>query len=175
MAMLLTTCTIKPNSLCTQQGILDYILSYGNSTVDTALRVTHLIIKHSDQYDIPRDDVTRLSGTESEFKRYAFNSGSGARGYGQIIDKHWRYGLYDIDNKKLGKYLKKHNITNIDRLKRYYYRNGYAIELMCFAISACRKHKRGDLWKGIYMYGGGYAEGADQEHMTNYMRVVMGD
>ena len=170
----LNTCTLLQERK--QDWVCNYILGYRGKnpdiTPELAIKLSALIVKYSEKYNLPYKTVSRLCGRESEFKRYAFNPNTEARGYGQILDRYWRYALYYIDDGKLGRYLKKHNYTSIERLKRYYYRDGYGMEIMCFAINACRKHKGGDLEAGIYMYGGGHSKGACQDHMAEYIDFI---
>jgi hypothetical protein len=176
LTLSLTTCINSKENRLT--WINNYITTFcqerelEHMTPELSIKLAYLIDKYTEKYDIPYKPTTKLCGRESNFKRFAYNSVTKARGYGQIIDFHWRYALYHIDDGKLGRYINRHNLKGIDRLKRYYYRDGYAIELMCFALSACRKHRKGDFKKGVYMYGGGNSKGACQEHMNDYMEFI---
>ena len=148
-------------------------MSYGNTTTEEAINLCVLMEDNSIKYKIPVDIAKRVAGVESHMKRTAYNSSSKARGLGQVIDYYWRYGLSHIDDGKLGKYLKNNNITNINKIKRYYYRWGYATEMMFFALDECRRHKRGSLPLGVYLYGGVYSKNADQEHMRKYTNYIL--
>ena len=163
---------------CTQHGnitnkILSVIGRYSHTESHTGLRIAECVKVYSEQYKLPYMVVSRLIETESRFKQFAYNSGSEARGLGQIVDYHWRYSMWHIDDGKLGKYLNENNYTNIERLKRYYYRIGYATEMTCFALDACRKIAKGDLAEGLYIYGGGRSRGACQNHMEDYTNYIV--
>ena len=167
---LLSTCSYKPLSVL--EVMINTIIKY--RPVD-GVRIASCL--HSAALEYKHDPlmIMRLCWKESRYKPNAYNSKTQARGLMQILDYYWRVGLYKIQDGELGRYLTKKNITNIERLKRYYYRINYSSHLGCYALASCIKYKKGDIRKGLTMYSGFYVKGSCRKKRKKYLDYILGE
>ena len=95
-------------------------------------RIVDCIIEYSTQYNVCPITMSKLAKAESDYRFWRKNEYTGCLGLFQISPRWWELLLYRIDHGKLGKYIKKNNITNTEK---YYFRIGYNTEMACYIIS----------------------------------------
>ena len=117
-------------------------------------RITECIVYYSAMYSLDPLFVARLFEIESSFRYNKVNTNTGCRGLGQVDPTQWAHLLYYIDNGELGRYLKKKNITNKQKLYSYFDRIGYGTQTSCKILRHYLDAYEEDLIKTMYVYSG---------------------
>ncbi len=100
---------------------------------DHAPRITDVILYVAPKYNLPPELVAVVCEVESEFDMWAISS-AGAMGLMQVIPEMHTNELRLVDDGKLWREIKRRGIWKVSRMKRYYQRIYYGVELGCIYL-----------------------------------------